>query len=159
MYIVAALMLLNTGCGDNDSSSSSDDSDTQTSVKLSSIWEEGTLRDCALCHSPQGQEADGVDFSSPSLFVSTLVGKTLADYEDWYVASDCSQTTPFITAGDTQKSTILSAVVKEESDRLQNENGCVSSYNIHKINRVTITKGSALYNNLVEWINAGAKDN
>lgn len=151
--VSVVLMVLSTGCGDSDSEPSSE------APTLSSIWDEGTLESCALCHSPQGQEADGPDFSTPALFVSTLVGKKQADYPDWYLTSDCSETIPFITAGDAQNSTILSAVVEEDSQRMQNENNCASSYNVHEANQVVIAKDSELYNDLVAWIDAGAINN
>jgi hypothetical protein len=147
LYSVAVLMI--TGCGDPTSETSE--------ARLSDFWSE--LEGCALCHSPQGQEAEGPDLSSPSQFVSNLVGKRAANYPNWAVTGTCSGTLPYITAGASTKSTLLAALVKEDSDTMEAKYGCFSSYNIHAVNQVTIEKNSALYNELVSWIDAGAKNN
>ena len=151
--IVLLSLLIMSGCGgetDEETSSSS----TET-VKLSSFWPE--LDGCILCHSPNGQEADGPNMSTPQLFVENLVGKKNSDYPDWYITSDCSNSLPFITAEDASKSTLMAALTEEDSNTMQNNNNCISSFNIHDVNHVSID--SVLRNELTEWINAGALNN
>ena len=154
LVIVSLSLLIISGCGGETDEETSSSTDT---VKLSSFFPE--LDGCILCHSPNGQEADGPDISTPQLFVANLVGKNKSDYPDWYVTSDCSNSLPFITAGDASKSTLMASLTQEDSDAMQNNNNCTSSFNVHDTNHATIAKGGSLHNELTEWINAGALNN
>lgn len=154
LAMVAVPVLVFLGCGDTEPETSETPVE---GVKLSSFWTE--LEGCTLCHSPSGEAADGPDLSTPELFVNNLVGKAVSDYPNWFVTSDCSNAHPFITAGDANASTLMAALVQEHSEAMKAENGCVSSFNYHEVSQASITRGSTLYNNLVEWINAGAVNN
>ena len=151
LTLCSAAALIIAGCGDT----TSEDKE----VTFSDIWPRLKAEGCDLCHSPGGSESNGPDLSTKAQFVDNLVGKGAADYPDWAVTGTCSSKLSYITAGDSGKSTMLAALVKEDSDAMMAQYHCDSSYNIHNINQVEIKKGSALYNELVSWIDAGAKNN
>jgi len=148
LVIVLLSLFIMSGCGG--------ETDEET-PKLSTFWPK--LDGCILCHTPNGEAENGPDMSTPQLFVKNLVGKKRTDYPNWLVTSDCSDSLPFITAGDASKSTLMAALTEEDSNTVQNENNCSSSFNYHNQNNVSIAKGSVLYNELTEWINAGAINN
>lgn len=154
LFLILLSLFILSGCGDqtNDKNSSSN-----SAPKLSSFYSK--LDGCILCHSPNGQEADGPDMSTPKLFVANLVGKTKSDYPNWYTTSDCSASLPFITSRDANKSTLMASLTQEDSDTLQKSNNCTSSFNIHDVNHATIAYGGELHRELTAWINAGALDN
>ena len=139
------------GCGESEEESSE-------APKLSSFWNE-LEEGCATCHSPSGEASNGPDFSTQTSFVNSLVDKNFGNYPSWLVTSDCANSSAFIVSGDASSSTLLAALVAEDSSTLENSNGCVSSYNYHDSVSATISKNSALYNNLVAWIDAGAINN
>lgn len=147
---VALPLLMIIGCGGGD------DTTSQT-PKLSSFWSELDTKGCTSCHSTTSENSDGPDMSTPSLFVKNLVGKSLENYPNWDVSADCSA--QFIKAGDAKNSMLLATLVQEDSDVMEQNNGCVSGYNYHATVNATIDKNSALYNDLVAWIDAGAQDN
>ena len=151
LTLCSATALMIAGCGDTTSE--------DTEVTFSDIWPRLEAEGCDLCHSPGGSESNGPDLSKQSQFVSDLVGKGAADYPNWAVTGTCSSKLSYITAGDSTKSTLMAALSKADSDAMEAKYNCFSSYNIHNINNVTIEKGSALYNELVSWIDAGAKNN
>jgi len=146
--IVFLTLFIMSGCGG--------ETDEET-PKLSTFWPK--LDGCILCHSPSGEAENGPDMSTPQLFVENLVGKKKSDYPDWYVTSDCSNSLPFITAGDASKSTLMAALTEVDSNTIQTNNNCTSSFNVHDANHATIAEGGALHNELTEWINAGAINN
>ncbi len=154
LVIVSLSLFIMSGCGSETDEETSSSSETP---KLSSFYSK--LDGCILCHSPNGQEADGPDMSTSQLFVESLVGKKKSDYPDWYTTSDCSASLPFITAEDASKSTLMAALTQEDSNAIEQNNNCTSSFNIHDVNHVNIANGSDLHNELTEWINAGAINN
>jgi len=155
IIIVLFSLFILSGCGDEANQKTSS---PQTTPTLSSFYPQIDEK-CVTCHSPNGQEADGPDMSTPQKFTENLVRKKQSDYPNWYPTSDCSQSLPFITASDANKSTLIASLTQEDSDIMEKENNCTSSFNVHDINHESIAKGSALYNELTEWINAGALNN
>ncbi len=149
LVIVSLSLLIMSGCGGDT------DEETSETPKLSSFYSK--LDGCILCHSPNGQEADGPDMSTSQLFVESLVGKKKSDYPNWYTTSDCSASLPFITAGDASRSTLMAALTQEDSDAMQNNHNCTTAFNIHDSNHADID--SVLRTELTEWINAGAINN
>ncbi len=126
-------------------------------VKLSEFWSE--FEGCSLCHGAGGDESAGPDLSTPAQFVANLVGKGQSSYPNWRVDSNCSQSLPFIQAGNAAQSTLLAALVQESSDSLLASRGCISSYNLHTVTQSTLEGRTTLINQITDWINAGAKNN
>lgn len=155
IIIVLLSLFIFSGCGDETNQKASS---SQTTPTLSSFYPQIDEK-CVTCHSPNGQEADGPDMSTPQKFVENLVGKKQSDYPNWYITSDCSQSLPFITAKDANRSTLMASLTQEDSDIMEKNYNCTSSFNVHDVNHASIAKGTVLYNDLTEWINAGALNN
>ncbi len=141
------------GCSGGDSTTS------KPEPTLSSLWN-AKFSSCGLnCHSPDASDGteNGPDLRSKDSFYTQLVGKNVnRDFPLWAtVKSGNCNDIDFIAPGNPRGSTLVTSLVQSYSI---NQTTCTSSYNLHEVNRVTISNQD-LIDALVTWINAGAPDN
>jgi len=139
-------------CGGEGDSTTSTTTDT-----LSSLFER-ELKGCALnCHSPTGAEEKGPDMSSKNSFHAALVNKTAVNYPLWFKGSTCSLVLSFVTPNKAAESMLLATFVQAQSDLLAAASNCITSYNVHVANRVSLSAAGIV--DLTSWINKGALNN
>ncbi|MDQ7075302.1 MAG: hypothetical protein Q9O24_09165 [Gammaproteobacteria bacterium] len=143
-------------CGGDGGSTINTNTATDT---LSSLFER-ELKGCALnCHSPGGSEENGPNMSTKETFRTSLVNKNSLDYLSplWIKGSTCSLALSFIKPGDAAQSMLLATFVQAQSDILAAATNCITSYNVHVANRVSLSATGIV--DLTSWINKGALNN
>jgi len=146
-------------CGGEDGSTANTTTGTTSTATdtLSSLFER-ELKGCALnCHSPTGSESKGPDMSSKNSFHAALVNKTAVNYPLWFKGSTCSLALSFITPNKAAESMLLATFVQAQSDLLAAASNCITSYNVHVANRVSLSAAGIV--DFTSWINKGALNN
>ncbi len=133
--------------------------DDEVKPTYSSLWD-NTFSSCGVnCHSPTSSDGteNGPDLSSKSSFYANLVGKSVNDdFPAWagVKSGDCNNI-DFIAPGNASGSTVVTSLIESFSI---NQTSCTSSFNLHVVNRATITD-SKTQDAVVNWINGGAANN
>jgi hypothetical protein len=148
------------GCSDDGGSDNGGSTPPSGGVQAtySSLWN-STFSSCGVnCHSPSAADGteNGPDLSSKASFYDNLVNKNVDnDYPAWagVKSGDCNSIN-FITPGNAAESTVVTSLIESYSI---NQTSCTSSYNLHVVDRTTITD-PAVQNALVTWVNNGAKN-
>jgi hypothetical protein len=145
------------GCGGEGSDSQSPVEPTYTS-----LWDH-LFSGCGVnCHGPDSSDGTqfGPDLTSKNSFLDNTKDMNVnIDFLAWasVKTGDCNDVN-FITPGNADQSTVAASLIQSISDRLAASDNCVTSFNLHEVNRVTITD-QAVENALVTWINNGAQNN
>ena len=148
---IAGLVLLSAmvfGCGSNN----------KVEPTLTSLWD-NEFNTCGVnCHSPAASDGteNGPDLTTQANFYNNLVGKGAGNYPNWLKTSDCN--VDFITPGNADESSMVASLIQSYSDSLAANHNCVTAYNLHLVNHITISDLD-LQNALVIWINNGAQNN
>lgn len=151
--ILSVCFLVLAGCGDSGTDNN------ENSASFTSLWAERFI-DCGLiCHnssSSNGTEL-GLQITDKDQFYSDITTKRGSDYINWIKISDCNNT-PYVTGSDPERSLLLASLDDGYSIKLKSLEGCVStSYNYHDINNIYLADD--VKDNLINWINDGAKNN
>lgn len=152
-FVAASLGFLLVSCGD-------DAKDPITSTPtFSTVYEKVFVSGggCGSCHvagSVKGNEGTA-DFSTKALAYKNLVGKKIeTSFPDWDI-TNCRDAT-LIDPSNAKGSVVAAIVSSKINDTFTG--GCTPSYSIHAaFSGFPISEASATL--LVDWINAGAKDN
>jgi hypothetical protein len=129
---------------------------------FTSLWDH-LFSGCGVnCHGPDS--SDGTQFGPDLTSMNTFLDHTVKlnvnnNFPDWasVKTGDCNDVN-FITPSNADQSTVAASLILSISDKLAASDSCVTSFNLHEVNRVTITD-KAVENALVNWINNGAQNN
>ena len=131
--------------------------DKKVEATLDSLWDNKFSSCGQTCHSANAADGteNGPDLSSKATFVANLNNKTVnADYPNWIKTGDCNDT-KMINAGNANSSTLVASLIRSVADVLEANANCATSYNLHDVNKVTISDAE-LRDALISWVNAGA---
>jgi hypothetical protein len=129
---------------------------------FTSLWDH-LFSGCGVnCHGPGSSDGTqyGPDLTSMNSFLANTINRNVnTDFPAWasVKTGDCNNVN-FITPGNADRSTVAASLIQSISDRLTASDDCNTSFNLHEVNRVTITD-QAVANALVDWINNGAQNN
>jgi hypothetical protein len=155
-FLPLLLSTLMFGCGGGGSDGQS------VEPTFTSLWDH-LFSGCGVnCHGPDSSDGTqyGPDLTSMNSFLSNTIKQNVNnDFLAWAnVKSGNCNDVNFITPGNADRSTVAASLILSISDRLAASDNCVTSFNLHEVNRVTITD-KAVANALVNWINNGAQNN
>jgi hypothetical protein len=148
--LLSTLMI---GCGGDESA---------VEPTFTSLWDH-LFSGCGVnCHGTDSSDGteNGPDLTSMNSFLANTINRNVnTNYPAWanFKTGDCNDVN-FITPGNADQSTVAASLIQSISDRLAASDDCVTSFNLHEVNRVTITD-QAVANALVDWINNGARNN
>ncbi len=157
IIVLLAITTFLVSCGDDSTTNTTTGTTNIATDTLSSLFER-EFKSCALnCHSPGGTEAAGPDMSNKNSFHAALVNKSAVNYPLWFKGSTCSLVVGFITPNKAAESMLLATFVQAQSELLSAATSCITSYNLHVANRVSLSAAGIV--DLTSWINKGALNN
>lgn len=137
---------MNTHCGSEETI----DNATSTTTSYTTLYD-SVFKYCADCHSPDGAEDIGIDFSQMQASYDAMYNKSASE-SGVTAPSDC-QSLKLINPGQAQKSVVAGGIVASYSGNFDDDS-CVPSLSIHESENAL--PSTSLQESVVNWINAGA---
>lgn len=129
------------------------DNVTSTTPTYTTLYD-SVFKYCADCHSPDGAEDIGIDFSQMQASYDAMYNKTPS--EAGATAPTACQSVKLINPGQAQQSILAGTIVASYSGNFDDAS-CVPSLSIHETENAL--PSTSLQESVVNWINAGASYN